>query len=42
MNDFIQQMTERAENNTKLIYEIRKLYAIDVDYIFGATILGTQ
>jgi len=35
-------MNYKAENNNKLLYEIRKFSQIDVDYVFGKTVLGTE
>lgn len=35
-------MSVKAENNSRLLYELRKKCQIDIDYIFGKTVLETE
>lgn len=35
-------MSVKAENNSRLLYELRKKCQIDIDYLFGKAVLGTE
>lgn len=35
-------MTQKADNNSKLMYELRMVTNMDVDYLFGRAVLGTE
>lgn len=35
-------MNVKAENNSRLLYELRKISEVDIDYLFGKAILGTD
>ncbi len=42
LNKIIEEMSVKAENNSRLLYELRKKCQIDIDYLFGKAVLGTE
>lgn len=42
MGSKIRELTSRLDNNTQLIYWLRKESQMDIDYIFGQVVLGTD
>lgn len=42
MNTLFMNLKEKADNNSRLLYELRLTNQIDLDYIFGKVVLGTD
>ena len=42
MDAIINELNYKAQNNSRLIYELRLASQLDIDYIFGKAVLGTD